>query len=413
MMNSRISGRKAAVMAAGALFLAAAGAAAVPPSQERHDVTVTNVAVPVRVYQDGRFVEGLTPSDFEIYEGGRLQKLQGFYCIDRGTIEGRESFGEPPPDLARHFFLLFQVQEYHPKFSELIGDLFQTVLRPGDTLSVQTPLRTYVLSRQATAVKSKEVLIEEMAQLLKDDILAGNTDYNDQLIELKRIVRSIAEINPLTGMDEGPVGANLQLLALFPRYREAVGWMEATRVVDERKFLQFAGQIKGIEGQKSVFLIYQREFRPELQQPVVNRIQSEFRNAQEILSELQNLFLTRKRETSFVVEPIQKAFSDALIDFHLIYMNKETEYVPGIDMREVSENHFRAFSILAETTGGIVDGSQNPAVGFRNAVGNAGKYYLLYFEPIDYKRDGEFHRLAVKVKNPAYRVVSRTGYYAN
>jgi len=412
-MNSRTSERKAAVTAAGALLLAAAWAAAASLSQERPDVTVTNIAVPVRVYQDSLFVKGLTASDFEIYEGGRVQKLQGFYYFDQGTIEGGDSFGERPPDLTRHFYLLFQVQEYHPKFSELVADLFQTVLRPGDTLSVQTPLRTYVLSRQATAVKSKEVLIDEMARLLKDDIQTGSADYNSQLIELKRIARSIADVNPMTGIEDSPEGAGTQLQNLFPRYRETIERMEASRVVDERKFLQFAGQVKGIEGQKSVFLIYQREFRFELQQAVINRIQSEFQDAQEILIEVQDLFLSRKRETSFEVEPIQKAFSDAQIDFHFIYMNKETEYVPGIDMREASEDHFRAFSILAETTGGIADSSQNPAVGFRNAVAQAGSYYLLYFEPIDYRRVGEFHRLAVKVKNPAYRVVSRTGYYAN
>jgi len=269
------------------------------------------------------------------------------------------------------------------------------------------------LSRQATAVKTKEVLIEEMAQILRDDIMSGNADYNSQLIELRRIARSIANTNPLVGLGDSAEEAGGDLQDLFPRYREAVERMEANRVVDEWKFLQFAGQVRGIEGQKSVFLIYQREFRPELQQTVVNRITSNYQDAQDILSGLQDVFLTRRREVSFDVEPVQKAFSDAQIDFHFIYMNKEIEYLPGIDMREASEEYFRAFSILAETTGRISDSSQDPAVGFRNAMTGAASYYLLYFEPEDIRRDGEFRRIAVRVKNPDYRVVGRTGYFAN
>ncbi len=409
-MRSRRSRKTAA---AASLLLLAAGAAAAAVAQERQSVTVTNIAVPVRVYQDGRFVEGLAPSDFEIYEAGRAQKILGFYFIKQGVIEGPGSFGERPPDMTRHFYLLFQVQDYHPKFAELVADLFHTALRPGDTLTVQTPLRTYVLSRQAAAVKTKEVLIEEMGRLLRDDIRSGNADYNGQLVDLRRIARSIAGINPMVGVSDSAETAGGDLQELFPRYREAVERMEANRVVDDRKFLQFAGQVRGIEGQKTVFLIYQREFRPELQQTVINRITSDYQDSQDILSGLQDVFLTRRRESSFDVESVQRAFSDARIEFHFIYMNKETEYMPGIDMREASEEYFRAFSILAETTGGVADSSQDPAVGFRNAMAGAASYYLLYFEPEDIRRDGEFHRIAVHVKNPAYRVVGRTGYYAD
>jgi len=413
-MNRPTSIRAAVVAAAGgAALLLVADASVLPAGRQQAEVTVTNIAVPVRVYRDGRFVEGLKPSDFELYEGGRVQRLQGFYFIKAGVVEGGDAFGPGPPESSRTIALLFQVQEYHPKFLDLIGDLFRTVLRPGDTLSLQTPFRTYVLSRQAGAVKTKEALIEEMARLLRDDIQAGSGEFNSQFIELRRIARSIADVNPMTGIEDSPEGVGSVLQNLLPRYREAAERMESSRIVDERKFLEFAARLKGIEGRKSVFLVYQREFRPELQPAVVNRIMSDFQDAPDILAELQDLFLTRRRETSFDVEPIQKAFSDALIDFHFIYMNKEVEYVPGIEMREASEEYFRAFSILAETTGGTVDTSQNPAVGFRRAAENAGSYYLLYFEPEGFKRDGVFHRLAVKVKDPACRVVHRTGYFAD
>jgi len=413
-MRTPMSIRSAAAAAvAVAVLLFAADASVLGGGQERTEVTVTNIAVPVRVFRDGRFVEGLTPADFEIYEGGRVRPLQGFSFVKGGSVEGGGAAGPAPPPSSRMIALLFQVQDYHPKFSDLVADLFKAVLRPGDTLSLQTPFRTYVLSRQAGAVKTKETLIEEMARLLRDDIQAGSAEFNSQFIELRRIARSIADVNPMTGIEDSPEGVSSLLQNLLPRYREAAERMEASRVVDERKFLEFAARLRGVEGQKSVYLVYQREYRPELQPAVVNRIMSEFQDAPDILAELQDLFLTRRRETSFDIDPVQKAFSDAQIDFHFIYMNKDVEYVPGIEMREASEEYFRAFSILAEATGGTVDTSQNPAVGFRKAVESADLYYLLYFEPGDLKRDGSFHRIAVKVKDPSWRVVHRTGFYAD
>ncbi|MBN2207635.1 MAG: VWA domain-containing protein [Candidatus Aminicenantes bacterium] len=411
-MSMRVGAAVAAAVGGAALLLAA-GSGSPSSGQERPEVTVTNIEVPVRVFSEGRFVEGLKASDFEIYEGGRVRPLQGFYYIRAGAVQGGEAFGPQPPVSTRTIALLFQVQDYHPRFVDLIEDLFRNVLRPGDTLSLQTPFRTYVLARQAFEVKSRDVLIEEMARLLRNDIQAGSGEFNSQFIELRRIARSIADVNPLVGIEDGPEGVSSVLRDLLPRYRESVERMESSRIIDPRKFLAFAARLKAVGGRTSVFLVYQREYRPELQQVVVNRLMSDFQDAPDLLADIQELFLTRRRETSFEVEPVQRAFSDALIDFHFIYMNKEYEYVPGIEMRESSEEYFRAFSVLARATGGTVDTSQNPAVGFRTAAESADSYYLLYFEPEDVKRDGTFHRIAVRVKDPSWQVVYRTGFYAD
>jgi hypothetical protein len=40
-------------------------------------------------------------------------------------------------------------------------------------------------------------------------------------------------------------------------------------------------------------------------------------------------------------------------------------------------------------------------------------YYLLYYTPVDYKADGSFHELKVKVKTGGYRLAHRSGYIAD
>ena len=67
---------------------------------------------------------------------------------------------------------------------------------------------------------------------------------------------------------------------------------------------------------------------------------------------------------------------------------------------------------LAEETGGIAMVNQNDfAKGFDNIVRANSKYYVLgYYPSADQKRDGRFHKIAVRTKRPGLRVSARKGY---
>ena len=93
-------------------------------------------------------------------------------------------------------------------------------------------------------------------------------------------------------------------------------------------------------------------------------------------------------------------------------MNKDPERASGIEMIEQSEDVFSTFKKICEATGGIVDPSQNPAEGFKNAVEASKNCYLLYYSPKNYTKDGNFKNIVVKVKNPGYKINYRTGYFA-
>jgi hypothetical protein len=382
-------------------------------AQEKHEITVTNIAVPVRVMHGDRFVENLTIEDFDVLENLVPQQIQALYLVKKADILRQQGAQEFSPAVSRNFFLLFQLTEYTPKLADLIEYLFKQVLLPTDTMVIQTPMKSYSLSPQALARKPKEELAEEMNSLLKKDIKTGNTEYNGLLNDLKRIVRNISGISTRGDIESDSVSSNTGLEFMLNRYKDTVARMEEQRLIDERKIFRFAQALKRVEGQKNVFFIYQREFRPEIQSVVLNSLLDSYQDQPNVMSDLQDMFQFYSRDLSVNAELLKKAFADASINFNFIFMNKEPENISGIAMREQSEDVFRAFSQVVTATGGIVDTSQNPASGFKHAIESSQTYYLLYYSPENYRPDGQFKNILVRVKNPNYSVLHRLGYFAN
>jgi hypothetical protein len=69
--------------------------------------------------------------------------------------------------------------------------------------------------------------------------------------------------------------------------------------------------------------------------------------------------------------------------------------------------------LLAEETGGdAIVNTNNYGAGYERFVRDANQYYLLGYTPPVEHRDGDFHRLTVRVNRPGLIVRARQGYYA-
>ena len=84
-----------------------------------------------------------------------------------------------------------------------------------------------------------------------------------------------------------------------------------------------------------------------------------------------------------------------------------------LQLANLSAELFGAFHEMAKTTGGITDSSANIASSFERAAIASENYYLLYYSPKNYKADGKFRNIKVKVKGKNYRVTHRAGYIAD
>jgi len=374
---------------------------------DQREVTVRNIIVPVRVYDKNNFVDNLTIEDFELYEDGVLQKIEALHLTDKTQLSRAEGAKGFIPQVARNYYLLFQLIDYNPKFGNAFDYFFSEVMLPEDNLTIMTPVKNYTLPKGALKKYSRDEISRDMQNVVRKDVQIGSSNYRSVFRDLKRIVQSIS------GSGEDVIDSAYSLEFLLPRYRDALRTMEELRVVDEKLFLMFAQQLKRIGGQKIVFFFYQREFRPEISGTVYDLIQSAYQDRPNILAEINDLFAMYRRDTTLNAERIKHAFADSSLDFYFLFMDRRPESAPGIIMREQSEDVFSTFSEVTKATGGLIRTSQNPAMGFKNVVTASESCYFLFYSPKDYKKDGKFKEIEIRVKNKDYSIKHRTGYIAD
>ena len=373
-----------------AISAAASGPAPALPAQDlQHAVSVVNIEVPVRVFRGDDFVEGLGLGDFEVFEDGKPQRIEAVYLVKKTGIEKKEEKETAfAPDVSRRFVLVFELQDYLPKIGDALGEFFEQVIAPGDRLHVVTPLRTYNFKDESFSRVSRRRMADQLEGLLKNDLAFGNAEHRSLMKHLTDIFSMDVEFDIKQSM-----------------YMETAGILRDLKSLDERRLESLAEFLKGTEGQKHVFLFYQKELIPVL--PGLDAFAR---------SELD-------KEIAFDAVKIRQTFSDASISVHFLFVTNRTAMHDELDvgrmaplrveLMDQSSGIFAAFLEVARATGGIADSSANPLASFRKAVTASENYYLLYYSPSDRRADGRFRRIDVRVKGRGLRITHRDGYYAN
>lgn len=351
--------------------------------QIAHEAAVVNIEVPVRVFQGSRFVDTLTLDDFEIEEDGIRQKPLAVYLVRKTAIAKREEpeKGFRPIIDKRHFLLLFELNDYVPELTKAVDDFIGRVMTPADSLMVVTPLKSYNFKEEAYARLPKEKIAARLKSLLKRDIGRASLEYRALLWHIKDIGRL------------SPEGAPMIIGNATQRLRDM-------KKLDIQGFMSAADHLKALDGQKFVFLFYQKESIPV---PAVDDLE---------------VFEYRTNE-GIGFDTIKRVFSDASITTHFVYITKGMADVDTGD-RSYSDNIlesatpiFRAFRDLTITTGGIVDITANAAAGMKMASEASENYYLLYYAPARYAKDGSFKKIKVTVRGKNLTVFHRAGYIAD
>jgi hypothetical protein len=369
------------------------------------------ILVRARVLEGGRFADALTREDFVLEEDGRPQKIETLYLVRQDKILRSEPPQDFAPPLGRNFLLLFQMLEYDPKIDQAIHYFFEQVLRPGDTLTLQTVTKVYYLPSAALTEASRQKLADQYVGYIRRDTKDGNSVYGSLIRDLRRIVRSIDTTSSPSFEDVQSDQDAFSLQLLLPQYRETLSKLDAMRAIDERRVLGFAQSLKAVLGTKTVILVYQREFRPEIGPMALQSLSSLYQDDPSIMAGLQDLFQQYSRAQTPDLERMREVFADAEILFNFLFTNYKPKDVSGLVMREQSEDIFRTFSEVARSTGGVVDTSQNLADGFKKAVEAAQDYYLLAYIPPRESQSPGFRKISLRAKNPALEVFHRQGYF--
>jgi len=393
-------------------------------SQESSDPQqsiVINVEVPVRVFKDGSFINNLTIKDFEIYENDELQKIEAVYLVKKRAIERSEENRRFTPETNRNFYFFFEIMNYTPKLGRAIEYFVDNILFPGDDLTIVTPMKTYQLRSKALEVKSRDEIVNQLKGLLRKDALIGSSEYRHVIFEMENIVKSLtAEIEQVElqrvqmdgqGLTEDPNRFSIGERLL--KYYDLQNQLERLRRLEQDTLLGFADFLKDKEGQKYVYLFYQREFIPKIEVKSLQYFESQYQERPHIMATMSDIFNFYRRDISFDVDLVKKRYADSNIAVHFLFISSPKEQIYGIRYQEHSEDIFSAFQEMARATGGYVESSANPEHLFSRAVASSENYYLLYYTPKNYKPDGKFKDIRIKVKNKSFRVTHRMGYFAN
>jgi hypothetical protein len=389
-------------------------------SQEAaNQAVVINIEVPVRVFQNRNFVDNLTIDDFEVLEEGVPQRIEAVYLIKKRTVERSQEKRRFLPSMDRTFFLFFEISEYTPKIGEAIDYFHENVLVPGDSLIVVTPMNTYKLRSRVLEFQSKKELSRQLKELLRKEALMGNAEYRGAVQDLVGLAKSMASNSPdnrdaaqldeytLSGYGRMPVEKQLM------KYLNILERIRKLRRVDQQKLLDFANILKNEAGQKYVFLVYEREYIPQIEPHILDKYVAAFQDMPHVLQSLYSMSHTSRRDISFDVDLVKQAYADSSISIHFLFLTPAIEHVQGVFFQERSEDIFGAFREMADATGGFVDTSANPASSFKRAVDASENFYLLYYSPRDYQKDGRFRKIEVRVNEKDFKVIHRMGYFSN
>jgi len=378
------------------------------PGQEIQEQAVAiNIEIPVRVFKGNKFIDNLTINDFEVFEDGKLQKIEAVYLIQERQVQ-REESEKPffPETKKRNFILIFEMMRYSKNVGEAVDYFIKNVIMPGDKLIVITPMERYNFDTGFPSDVSRQKISDGLRNTIRKDIYKGSGEFRSLTNQLQEI----------KNMDVPPDLKDMQ----ESTYAEVLEKLMGLSCLKEDRLIGFAENLKKIEGQKHVLLFFQRRLIPTWGSFTSTHWLDHNPTYTERLFDFYN------PRTFFDMEKVKGTFADSSISLHFLYVTespKDTlswmEFNPAeegkerVDWHDGTLDFFNAFKEIASATGGIIESSANVNSSLKKAAKASENYYLLYYTPGDYVADGKFKKIEVKVKGKKYKVTHRTGYIAD
>jgi hypothetical protein len=319
---------------------------------------------------------------------------------------------------------VFELLEYLPQINGVIDYFFRNVMQSSDSVRVVTPVGSYRLTPVSLQTKTKQDMADSLKNIVKKDLRIGNVEYRNTIDELKKIVRAL-------GIMIAPKGSDVEIFGdentfsiystmhrdnlshVITAYDLAYNRLITIRGVEQKALIDFGEALKQIEGQKMVFILYQREQIPRVSDKIMLQYSNLFQEDPGLYLILANITEFPAGGYAMDVDAIEQAYADPSISAHFLFLTKTAESSLLITMQEFSSDVFNAFKTLADATGGTVSSSASPEHLFEQAVEATENYYLLYYTPKNYVADGKFKKIEVKIKGKKYRVTHRAGYIAD
>ncbi len=377
-------------------------------------VDVTDFEVPVRVFFNKKMVDNLKKEDFLLYEGNKLQKINGFY-IKRQKI----SIEEDTPAKAemkaegggRYFVLVFKITEFNDQLKKGIDFLFNKLFRKSDELLI--------------FVNDKTFFIKNLSNLQTSKKLVSKTLRHESVKAKQRLSRILDTINTelsysrfnliFTSTMAQPANEMIKFLEKYIFIWDTYRKKYLTPSVDE--YYNFARYLQKIDKEKWVINFYQIEMFPKLKRAgdmmtrikaMISSLQTSNRGEDVFHSRtLQNLLMkiniTLNAVTDFPAEEISKLFYKVNTIFHSIFINTtKTVLSQDLEYKRISSNLENSFREITERTGGSIISSGNIIKSVKKLTEKDDILYMLTYTPEEGKKAG---KIKVRTKNSDYKVI--------
>lgn len=377
-------------------------------------VSVVNVEVPVRVFFRGEPVDHLEKGDFELFEDGIKQEINGFY-VRRKTIrrapqtagsEKKATTHEP-----RYMVLVFRITKYNEQLRQGLDHVFRNILRPRDQLMVFINNKSIVFKNLSNLKAARDILdrtVEEESRKARFQLLKYLKKVEDEL--------SLARIQSL--MERGDYRLADEIVRFLQKY--LLIWDDYSRnylTPNMDSYYYFSRHLEKIRKEKWVINFYQIEMFPKLSitgklmdqvRDLVGSLQSSFRSEDNVkaktinalLRDIDSALYTTK---DFPADDISKLFYKVDATFHtvLIFVNHELLH-QDLEYKRISTEIESSLREITRKTGGSLQATGDLANALDVIEDKEDIYYMLTYSPRHPERLG---KIKVEIKDRNYRVV--------
>ncbi len=393
-----------------------------PTFSEVADVVV--VEVPVQVLRDDKPVRGLTAGDFEIWEGKTKRPVTGFEVLDLSGAA--PTAGRPvgtPVTARRHFLLLFDLSFSEPRSLVKARDAARDLmagLHPADLVAVATYSTTrgpqlalgFTQDRAqveaALETMSRPEMFDRAADPLRLMVEPGGPSFAQAQANSQGATRStIAKENDAALINEQLTAITLQV------ERGAMEHKTADVLTMTRGFTEFAHRMSGIQGRK--YVVYLSEgFDSSLLFGTTDEGQLD-RMAQAATSgQIWNVDAGMRYGNTRATNDLERMLEEFRRADCVIQAVDVGGLREGGELGNQKASGQNSLFLLADGTGGELYRNFNDlSAAMGEMLERTSVTYVLAFQPEDLKRDGEYRKLRVELKDAprGTRVVHRAGYY--
>ena len=359
--------------------------------------------------RNGNQIVDLQPSDFEVFEDNKPQKIESFKLVklDGGTAD---SIKEPPRQIrtdadeeaeaSRDDVRLFAIflDDYHVRRGTSmsarvqLAKFVETQIGPSDMIGVMYPLESTASVRMT---RNHSAVIRALQQFLgrkyeyepKNQFEENYAHYPTETVERIRTQVSMSAIKSLI-VHMGSLKEGRKALILVsegfsymipPQMRNRDATQPGSGNPDA--FNPFAGQNNPLEDRAA------------------------WSAGMDMDSDLRELYDTANRYNVSIYSVDPRGLSTGEFDIQdNISITTDQKYL---------QSTMDTLRVLAENTDGRAIVNRNDiAAGMRQITRDSSAYYLLGYNSSQAPSDGKFHEIKVRVKRPGVQVRARKGYWA-